>query len=115
MHTEGIASVQASSRILYRYAHAVLVALGVPPREPTVLLTDNKSNMLVANGAGSSARSRHYLRMYRLLQQRIACDEIALKYVSDTENASDILTKWVDRDKFDRCNAYLTGERSSPS
>ena len=43
----------------------------MPCVEPTVLLTDNKANMLVANDAGSSVRSRHFLRMYRLLQQRI--------------------------------------------
>ena len=63
----------------------------------------------------SSARSRHYLRAYHILQQRIQSDDIALKFVPDCENASDVLTKWVDRGKFERCVAYLTGERASPA
>ena len=112
MHTEAIGSVRCSDRIIV--ARNVLTALGVPPSGPTLLVTDSKSNMLVANDAGSSARSRHYLRMYRILQQRIACDDIALKYVPDCENAADALTKWVDKGKFERCVAYMTGERSTP-
>ena len=111
-HTEAIASVRASNRIMY--ARTVLCALGVPCEGPTVLLTDNKANMLVGNDAGSSVRSRHYLRMYRLLQQRIGSRDIALKFVCDAENPSDVLTKWVDTNKFDRCVKYLAGERPTP-
>ena len=107
-----VASVRCSDRIIY--GRNILCSLGVPPTAPTVLVTDSKSNMLVANDAGSSARSRHYLRMYRLLQQRIACDEIAIKYVPDCENPADALTKWVDKGKFERCIAYITGDRASP-
>ena len=113
MHTEAIASVRAADRIIY--ARNVLAALGVPPSGPTLLLTDAKSNMLVANDAGSSARSRHYLRMYRVLQQRIASEEIMVKHVPDGDNPADVLTKWVDKGKFERCVAYFSGERASPS
>ena len=108
MHTEAIGSVRCADRIIY--ARNVLCALGVPPAGPTLLVTDSKSSMLVANDAGSSARSRHYLRMYRLLQQRIACDEIAVRFVPDCENPADVLTKWVDKGKFERCLTYITGE-----
>ena len=111
-HTEGVASVKCSSRILY--ARTVLAALGVPCGEPTVLLTDNKANMLVANDAGSSVRSRHFLRMYRLLQQRIGDGDIAIKHVPDAENPADALTKWIDVNKFEKCVAYMAGERPTP-
>ena len=113
MHTEGIASVRASDRIIY--ARDVLCVLGVPAVRPTVLLTDSKAGMLVMNNAGSSARSRHFLRMYRIIQQRIQCEQITVKHVPDSENAADVLTKWVDKTKFERCVAYLTGERATPS
>ena len=86
----------------------------MPCVEPTVLLTDNKANMLVANDAGSSVRSRHFLRMYRLLQQRIGGGEIAIKHVPDAENPADVLTKWVDVNKFEKCIAYMAGERPTP-
>ena len=51
--------------------------------------------------------------MYRRLQQRMASDEIVVKYVPDREMPADVLTKFVDKGKFERCNAYITGERSS--
>ena len=51
---------------------------------------------------------------YRILQQRIASSDITLKFVPDCENASDVLTKWVDKGKFERCVAYLAGERATP-
>ena len=111
-HTEGVAKVRASDRIVY--ARTILTGLGVPPDGPTLLLTDSKSSMLVANNAGSSARSRHYLRMYRRLQQRIHDGEVMVKFVPDSENPADVLTKWVDKGKFERCLAYITGERSTP-
>ena len=66
--------------------------------------------MLVANDAGSSVRSRHYLRMYRRLQQRIRDEDITVKFVPDRDNAADVLTKWVDKGKFERCLTYITGE-----
>ena len=93
----------------------ICIALGVPPNGPTLLLTDSRSNNLVANNAGSSARSRHYLRMYRRLQQRIASDDIVVKYVPDRDMPADVLTKYVDKGKFERCVAYLTGMRATPS
>ena len=112
-HNEAIASVKCANRVMY--ARTILCALGVPCAGPTTLLTDNKANMLVANDAGSSVRSRHFLRMYRLLQQRIESADIAVKFVSDAENPADVLTKWVDINKFERSLAYMSGERAAPA
>ena len=52
--------------------------------------------------------------MYRLLQQRIADKDIEIKFVPDCENPSDVLTKWVDSSKFQRCINYLSGDRATP-
>ena len=112
-HTEGVASVRCSDRVIY--FRNIFTALGIPPEGPTVLLTDSRSNNLVANAAGSSTRSRHYLRMYHRLQQRIESAEVAVKHVSDRDMPSDVLTKYVDKGKFERCVAYLTGMRATPS
>ena len=112
-HTEAVASVRCSDRIIY--FTNVFAALGVPVDGPVTLLTDSRSNNLVANNAGSSTRSRHYLRMYRRLQQRIESDHVTVKYVPDRDMPSDVLTKYVDKGKFERCVAYLTGMRSTPS
>ena len=47
--SEAIASAKAGE--LVAYAREVLVALGAPPTGPTVILSDNKANVLVANNA----------------------------------------------------------------
>ena len=39
----------------------------------------------VGSGAGSPTRSRHFLRRYYALQQRIAQGEVSLQYVQDVD------------------------------
>jgi len=67
---EAIATAKAGEHV--SYARVVLLALGAPPAGPTVILSDNKANVLVANNAMSASRSRHFLRRYHTLQRRMA-------------------------------------------
>ena len=110
MQSEAVATCRAAEHV--ESAREVLRALGVPSAGPTFVGTDNKANMLVANNVGSSTRSRHFLRMYVVLQQRIARESIAVGHVPDRENPSDYLTKWVDKKKFNLSNDYLTNRRA---
>ena len=71
--------------------------------------------MLVANKAGSSSRSRHFLRLYVLMQQRIAVQDVAIGHIPDSQNPSDYLTKWVSKAKFVASNSYLTNMRARVS
>ena len=75
---------------------------------PTFIGTDNKAHMLVANSAGSSVRSRHFLKKYTIMQERIKRIEIECGHVKDPENPADFLTKWINSDKFKRSVAYAT-------
>ena len=98
------------------YARNVLAALGAPCAGPTFLASDNKANMLVSNSSGSASRSRHFLRMYTMMQERIACGDIAVGHVTDAENPADYLTKWVNKSKFkasdlNRTSIYMTNWR----
>ena len=111
MHAEAIGLNKTSNKVMA--ARAALTAFGVPPDGPTFIGHDNKAGVLVVNSAGSSARSRHFLRMYTIMQQRIACDSIAVGHIADAENPADFLTKWVDKAKFRRTNAYITGSRAT--
>ena len=61
----------------------ILRGLGVPPNGPTLIGTDNLANQKVGSGDGSPTRSRHFLRRYYALQQRIAQEEVTLQYVPD--------------------------------
>jgi hypothetical protein len=90
------------------YHQAIEVALGNADDFPTLVTTDNSANQLVAQGESSAARSRHALRRYLIIQQRIASGDIVIRHVPDTENPADFLTKWVDRVKFEKSIEYAT-------
>ena len=89
-------------------ARNVLTQFGTPPQGPTFVATDNKAHMLVSHNAGSSVRSRHFLKKYKILQERMERKEVTVGHVSDKENPADFLTKWVSADKFKASVAYAT-------
>ena len=89
-------------------ARNVLTAVGTPPQGPTFIATDNKAHMLVAHSAGSSVRSRHFLKKYTIMQERMERKEITIGHVKDAQNPADFLTKWVSADKFKTSLAYAT-------
>ena len=94
------------------YARVVLLALGAPPAGPTVILSDNKANVLVANNAMSASRSRHFLRRYHTLQRRMAEGECRVVKIADDLMPADFLTKWVARDKLKRSVDFATNARA---
>jgi hypothetical protein len=96
------------------YTRIVETALGVPPDEPTVILSDNLGNVRVSENIGSSTNSRHFLIRYECLHQRIDDRQITVHHVRDPENPSDFLTKLgLTARKFDASLAYTSGWISS--
>jgi hypothetical protein len=93
---------------IIEYERAIEAALGNDVTTPTLCTTDNMPNQLVAEGESSAARSRHHLRRYSVVQQRIAHGQVVLRHVPDTENPADFLTKWVQRAKFEKSIEYAT-------
>ena len=69
MESEAIASAKAAETV--SYAREILRALGVAPDGPTLIGTDNLANQRVATTVGSPTRSKHFLRRYAVLKQRI--------------------------------------------
>ena len=53
-------------------------------------------------------RSRHFLRRYAVLKQRIAQGEVTMRHVPDEHMAADFLTKWAGGDKLRRSLRYVT-------
>jgi hypothetical protein len=90
MESEAIASAKAAE--VTAYAREILRALGVPPDGPTLIGTDNLANQRVATTVGSPTRSKHFLRRYGVLKQRIADGECVLKHVKVVEMPSDFAT-----------------------
>ena len=111
MEAESIGSSKAGE--LITYAREILRAMGIAADKPTVVMTDNKANLLVANDATSASRSRHFLRRYWALQQRIARGDCKLVKADDAWMPADFLTKWLSSAKLAKSIAYATNRRNA--
>ena len=84
--------------------------MGIHPKEPIIIGTDNVSNMRIANNIKASARMRHAMRRYTVVQQRVAEGRVSLSHIPDKDNHADFLTKWAPRAKYERSVRYASGE-----
>jgi hypothetical protein len=90
------------------YARTVLRVLGVLQLTPTLLGTDNLANQCTGSGIGCPACSKHFLRCYMVLQQRVADKEIDLRHVVDADMLANFLTKWISASKLEKSVRYAT-------
>jgi hypothetical protein len=104
METEAIASGRGGEAI--SHAREILRGLGVARDGPTLLTTDNLANQRVGAGLGGPTRSRHFLRRYFALKQRLQRGEVTLRYTPDASMPADFLTKWIPREKLERSIAF---------
>ena len=110
MESEAVATGKAGE--LVGHAREILRLFGVLPRGPTVLFTDNKANMLMANGTAMPARSRHCLRRYTTYLERVRMGEVITQYVRDQDNVADFMTKFVPKEKAERSVDYATNAKN---
>ena len=87
--------------------------MGAAADEPVLATTDNLPNQRVGSGEGSAVRSRHTLKRYLLLQQRILSGQVKVRFVDDANNPADFLTKWLDRLKLEASIEYATNSRNA--
>ena len=71
--------------------------------------------MQVATQRGASSRSKHLLRRYFTLKQRILAGECNIYHVPTGENPTDMLTKFVPTKKLKASLRYLTGGKQRPA
>ena len=55
---------------------------------------------------GTVSRAKHLLHRYIVMQEQVKAGEIALAKIDDNENPSDYLSKWVNKHKMQRSDAY---------
>ena len=67
-----------------RVHHSILRAFGTPAESPTPISTDNLANHKVGSGIGGPTRSKHFLRRYHSLKQRIRDGDAVLVHTSLT-------------------------------
>jgi hypothetical protein len=107
---EAIASVDGSDFLTV--TRDICRGLGDPQDGPSFLGTDNLANALIGADQGNAARSRHFLRRYFIMHQRVKAGEAIVGHVLDTENPADFLTKWVDKAKLNMSIQYLTNSNA---
>ena len=107
---EGSAKRELYKRVMY--VRNIRRAFGHGELPPTILLSDNSSNVAVSNGSGSVSHSKHELCRFLLLQQAVRAGEVLNKHVDDEDNWADFLTKWVSAQKVNRSAAFLTNSRN---
>ena len=107
MESESIGTAKAAEMIAY--AREILRAFGTPPDGPTLIGTDNMSNLRVASTSSCPTRSKHFLRRYEVLMQRVREGQVVLKHVPDINMPADFLTKWIPITKLDQSVVYATG------
>ena len=93
------------------HLRGLLQELGIPVAlTPTPIWCDNTGAVNVGNDSGSVGRSRHLAMRARFLQDCKAAGEARIGYVPTDNNASDMLTKPLDRAKFKKHRTYLMGQ-----
>ena len=111
METEAIASAKAGEAVAY--AREILRAFGIPPEGPTLISTDNLANQRVGSGIGGPTRSKHFLRRYEVLKQRIREREVELRHVPDEHMPADFLTKFLSKaEKVEKSIVYATNAKN---
>ena len=83
-------------------------------KAPTFIGTDNTANQRVASGAAVPSRSKHFLRRYHVLLQRVRSQEITIGHVPDRAMPADFLTKWIGASKLNVSVEHVTNSRHAP-
>ena len=97
--TVDLSSAEAELKAIFEavrqtiWLRAFLAEVGHPQLEPTVIMSDNKSAMFMAELHNSSRRADHLVKIYNFIHQEIEAGTVALKYIAADDNVADLLTK----------------------
>ena len=61
------------------------------------------------------SRSKHFLRRYHVLLQRVRSQEITIGHVPDRAMPADFLTKWIGASKLNVSVEHVTNSRHAPT
>ncbi len=111
MAREGEATSRAGEVV--EHAREIKRAMRRFPQRPTVVGTDSMSNRAVGMKAGGAAgRSKHCLRRWTIIRQRVLAGVCHLVHVPGVEMVVDFLTKWVGKEKYEASWRYLVNYRN---
>ncbi|OIT04828.1 hypothetical protein A4A49_65282, partial [Nicotiana attenuata] len=89
--------------------------LNFPQIEATEICIDNKSPQALAKNPVYHDRSKHIDTRYHFIRECIAKKEIELKYVKSHDQVTDIFTKPLKFEDFQRLRSFLGMKRKNPN
>jgi hypothetical protein len=72
------------------------------PDSPTMIFEDNQSAICIAKNSVFHGRTKHIGIKYHYIREKVNDKSIELKYCPTEEMTADVLTKGLNRDKFER-------------
>ena len=87
--------------------------LGIATDVPAVITTDSTSNWQVATRRASANKSRHALRRWRVLRERLEARECKLVHLPGVSMPADFLTKRTDAKRVNAGVAYATNAENA--
>lgn len=95
MEAEYVALAHATKDAIW--IRSLLVDLGFPPPNPTLILCDNQAAIAYAHDNQFHARAKHISMAYHFTRDHITQGDIKVSYVSTKNNCADMFTKGLPR------------------
>jgi hypothetical protein len=85
-----------------KFIYDLLREIGIEVHLPITVKTDNVGTMFMAQNASSGVRTRHIDTRYHNVRENLEEGIINIEYVKSIENDSDIFTKNVSKEIYDK-------------
>ena len=89
----------------------VLSDLGIDQNDATSIYEDNRGCLQMTQALKPTKRTRHVETKYFAILHWVQTDQLKIKKINTSDNASDVLTKATGKVLFYRHNATLMGKR----
>ena len=96
---------------LVLYVRMVLSDLGIDQNDATSIYEDNRGCLQMTQALKPTKRTRHVETKYFAILHWVQTDQLKIKKINTSDNASDVLTKATGKVLFYRHNATLMGKR----
>ena len=90
----------------------VLADLGIDQPHATSVYEDNKGCLQMTQALKPTKRTRHVETKYFAILHWVQTDQLNIKKIDTSHNASDVLTKATGKLLFHRHNATIMGKRT---
>jgi hypothetical protein len=85
-----------------KFIYYLLRDIGIEVKLPIIVKTDNVGAMIMAQNSSSGVRTRHVNTRYHFVRENLDDGIIKIEFIKSVENQSDIFTKNVSQEIYER-------------